>query len=69
MKKHENLKKIKNLKIWQNSRKLNYFANVFINEKIQFLKNKIVTVIKFVVKITSKIELDAIVISMHRNVW
>ena len=38
--KHENLKKIKNLRAWQSSRKLNYFANVFINQKIQFSKKK-----------------------------
>ena len=45
--KHENLKKIKNLRVWQNSRKLNYFANVFINQKTQFSKKKIELNFKF----------------------
>ena len=37
----KSLKKIKILRAWQNSRKLNYFANVFINQNIRFSKRKI----------------------------
>ena len=54
--KHENLKKVKNLRTWQSSWAKNYFANVSINHKFEFSKKKIFTAIKTTVKIIFNLE-------------